>query len=190
LRPFAQTPKLYRTMTEHKVSDPRRIALLTAGGTIEKTYNESDGTISNQRSVLEIMLAGLVLRGVTIERVPVSNKDSLQMTDEDHERIAVVAGLYASSHDGLIITHGTDRLQYTGEKLVERLGLQPAVPIVLTGAMRPYELRTTDSLQNLTEALLAVQLVQPGVYVCMQNQVLQFPGVVKDPERLRFVKVR
>ena len=47
------------------MSDPRRIALLTTGGTIEKTYNESDGTISNQRSVLEIMLAGMVLRGVT-----------------------------------------------------------------------------------------------------------------------------
>ena len=168
----------------------KRIALLTTGGTIEKTYNESDGTITNQRSVLEIMLASLVLRGVTIERVPVSNKDSLQMTDDDHERIAVVAGLYAQSHGGLIITHGTDRLQYTGEKLVERLGERPAVPIILTGAMRPYELRTTDALQNLTEALLAVQMVEPGVYVSMHNQVLRFPGVVKDTEKLRFVKVR
>ena len=172
------------------MSDPKRIALLTTGGTIEKTYNESDGTITNQRSVLEIMLASLVLRGVTIERVPVSNKDSLQMTDEDHERIAVAASLYVQSHAGLIITHGTDRLQYTGEKLVERLGERPAVPIILTGAMRPYELRTTDALQNLTEALLAVQLVEPGVYVAMHNQVLRFPGVVKDTERLRFVKVR
>ena len=168
----------------------KRIALLTTGGTIEKTYNESDGTITNQRSVLEIMLAGLVLRGVTIERVPVANKDSLQMTDDDHERIAVVAGLYAQSHAGLVITHGTDRLQYTGEKLVQRLGERPAVPIILTGAMRPYELRTTDALQNLTEALLAVQLVEPGVYVSMHNQVLRFPGVVKDAEKLRFVKVR
>ncbi len=41
----------------------------------------------------------------------------------------------------------------------------PAAPIVFTGAMRPYELRSTDALQNLTEALLAVQLVAPGVYV-------------------------
>jgi len=172
------------------MSEPKRIALLTTGGTIEKTYNESDGTITNQRSVLEIMLASLVLRGVTIERVPVSNKDSLQMTDEDHERIAVAASLYVQSHAGLIITHGTDRLQYTGEKLVERMGERPSVPIILTGAMRPYELRTTDALQNLTEALLAVQLVEPGVYVAMHNQVLRFPGVVKDTERLRFVKVR
>jgi L-asparaginase len=55
--------------------------------------------------------------------------------------------------------------------------------------MRPYELRSTDALQNLTEALLAVQLVPPGVYVAMHNQVLRFPGVVKDPERRTFVKI-
>jgi L-asparaginase len=171
------------------MSNTRRIALLSTGGTIEKTYNESDGTITNQRSVLEIMLAGLMLRGVVIERVPVMNKDSLDMTPQDHERVATVAGVYAESHDGIIITHGTDRLQHTGEKLVEKLGADPRVPIVLTGAMRPYELRNTDALQNLTEALLAVQLVPPGVYVAMHNQVLRFPGVVKDSERLRFVKV-
>jgi len=36
--------------------------------------------------------------------------------------------------------------------------------------------------------LLAVQLLAPGVYVAMHNQVLCFPGVVKDAERLRFVR--
>jgi L-asparaginase len=171
-------------------AEPRRIALLSTGGTIEKTYNESDGTITNQRSVLEIMLAGLVLRGVQIERVPVMNKDSLDMSGEDHDRIAAVARLYAESHDGIVVTHGTDRLQYSGERMVEVLGESPRVPVVLTGAMRPFELRNTDALQNLTEALLAVQLVEPGIYVAMHNQVLRFPGVVKDPEKLRFVKVR
>lgn len=167
---------------------PKRIALLSTGGTIEKTYNESDGTISNQRSVLDIMLASLMLRGVVIERVPVMNKDSLLMDDADHERISVVAGLYADSHEGIVISHGTDRLQFTGERLVQKLGVSPRVPIVLTGAMRPYELRNTDALQNLTEALLAVQLAPPGVYVTMHNQLLRFPGVVKDAKAQRFVR--
>ena len=167
---------------------PKKIALLSTGGTIEKTYHERDGTISNQRSVLEIMLATVVLRGVIIERVPVMNKDSLEMSDADHERIATVAGVYADSHDGLIITHGTDRLQHTGEKLVLRLTSSPKVPIVLTGAMKPFELRNTDALQNLTEAMLAVQLVPAGVYVAMHNQVLRFPGVVKDHAAMRFIK--
>jgi L-asparaginase len=54
--------------------------------------------------------------------------------------------------------------------------------------MRPYELRSTDSMQNLVEALLAVQLCAPGVYVAMHNQVLQFPGVTKDRGAGTFVK--
>ena len=54
--------------------------------------------------------------------------------------------------------------------------------------MRPYQLRSTDALQNLTEALLAVQLLPPGVYVAMHNQVLAFPGVVKDRQAGTFTK--
>ena len=165
---------------------PKSIAILRTGGTIEKTYNESDGTLANQRSVLEIMLASLVLHGVVLDQVPMMNVDSLEMSESDHERIVQLTGVYAGSHDGIVITHGTDRLQQTGELLVARLGEMPRVPIVLTGAMRPYELRTTDALQNLTEALLAVQIVTPGIYVAMHNTVLRFPGVVKDHERMTF----
>lgn len=166
----------------------KRIALLTTGGTIEKTYNESDGTLGNQKSVLDILLASLVLRGVVIDRVPIMNKDSLEMTPQDHARITQVAGAHSQTHDGIVISHGTDRLAVTGETLVRTLGEKPLVPIVLTGAMRPYELRTTDALQNVTEALLAVQLVEPGVYVAMHNEVLRFPGVVKDHAAMRFVR--
>jgi L-asparaginase len=166
----------------------KHIAILSTGGTIEKTYNESDGTLFNQKSVLEIMLAGLVLHGVVIDRIPVTNLDSVEMADADHERIVKVAAAYCESHDGLIITHGTDRLPITGELLVKRLGESPRVPIVLTGAMRPYELRTTDAHQNLTEALLAVQILAPGVYVVMHNNALRFPGVVKDYKRMTFRK--
>ena len=60
--------------------------------------------------------------------------------------------------------------------------------IVLTGAMRPSEMRRTDATQNVTEALVAVQLLAPGVYVAMHNRVLQFPGVIKDPKLGTFVR--
>lgn len=170
-------------------SNPRRrVAVLSTGGTIEKTYNASDGTLANQRSVLDIMLASLALNGVTIDRVSVMNKDSLEMTAADHDEIALVATNHAATHDGVVIVHGTDRLHTTGDRIVHHAGETPPVPIVLTGAMRPYELRTTDAMQNLTEALMAVQILAPGVYVVMHNQVLQFPGVVKDHNQMTFRK--
>jgi L-asparaginase len=166
----------------------RSIALISTGGTIEKTYDELRGVLENQVSVLDIMLASLELRGVEIHRVLLMNKDSLDMSPDDHTLIAQTAGRLAEQHAGVVVVHGTDRLAVSGDRVVALIG-RPAAPIVFTGAMRPWELRSSDALQNLTEALLAVQLVEPGVYVAMHNQVLRFPGVVKDPERRTFVKL-
>ena len=165
----------------------RRIALISTGGTIEKTYDELSGVLANQVSVLDIMLASLELRGVEVQRVQLMNKDSLDMSPEDHTLIAETAGRMAAATAGVVVVHGTDRLAVSGDRVVELVGT-PKSPIVFTGAMRPYELRSTDALQNLTEALLAVQLVPPGVYVAMHSQVLKFPGVVKDRTQGTFVK--
>lgn len=165
--------------------EKRRIALISTGGTIEKTYDELEGVLHNQVSVLDVMLSSLQLEGIEIVRVPLLNKDSLEMTDADHLLIAETAGSMAAAHDGIVIVHGTDTLARTGDRVVAELG-EPRVPVVLTGAMRPYVMRNTDALQNLTEALLAVQVVPPGVYVAMHNQVLRFPGVVKDRQRGTF----
>jgi L-asparaginase len=167
---------------------PKRIALISTGGTIEKTYDALRGVLENSLSVLDVMLASLELRGIRLERVRLMNKDSLDMTPADHTLIAETVRVKAAEHDGVVVVHGTDRLAVSGERCIELMGTPP-VPVVFTGAMRPYELRSTDALQNLTEALLAVQLLAPGVYVVMHGAVLAFPGVVKDVERGTFVKL-
>jgi L-asparaginase len=127
----------------------------------------------------------LELRGVELFRVQLMNKDSLDMTEADHDLIARTAVQLSEAYDGVVVVHGTDRLTVSGDRMLE-VGTIKA-PIVLTGAMRPYELRSTDAVQNLTEALVAVQILTPGVYVVMHNQVLSFPGVAKDHERGTFV---
>jgi L-asparaginase len=164
-----------------------RIALISTGGTIEKSYDAMQGVLQNRYSNLDVMLGTLHLEGVEIVRVPLMNKDSLDMTPEDHLLIAQTVGSMAATHDGVLVVHGTDRLAVTGEKIVELLRT-PRVPVVLTGAMQPYVMRTSDAMQNLTEALLAVQVAPPGVYVAMHNRLLRFPGVVKDPQRGTFVR--
>ena len=163
---------------EQLTSMKRRIALISTGGTIEKTYDELSGVLANHVSVLDVMLVSLELRGIEVQRVLLMNKDSLDMTPEDHTLIAETAGRLAREMAGVVVVHGTDRLAVSGHRVVELVGT-PVSPVVFTGAMRPYELRSTDALQNLTEALLAVQLCAPGVYVAMHNQVLQFPGVIQ-----------
>lgn len=163
------------------------IALLTTGGTIDKTYDPLRGVLRNDVSVLDVMLEGMELEGIELHHIEVLNKDSLHMNEEDHLQIARVAIEEASRRDGVVIVHGTDRLTLTGEAIEASAVDGVDVPIVLTGAMRPWIMRNSDATQNLTESLLAVQLLSAGVFVCMHNRVLQFPGVQKDRKRLRFV---
>jgi L-asparaginase len=165
----------------------KKIILISTGGTIEKTYCEFSGILNNDVSVLDIMLSRLDLLGIAIDRLALMNKDSLDMSEEDHALIAATAIRGSQTHDGAVVVHGTDRLTHPGDKILEMK--EPlGGPIVLTGAMRPYALRNTDAMQNLVEALLAVQLCESGVYVAMHNKVLPFPGVSKDRDLGTIVK--
>ena len=165
----------------------KRIALISTGGTIEKTYCELDGILRNEVNVLDVLLAGLMLHGVELVRIPLMNKDSLEMKQADHDLIAETVKTMVKAYDGVLIVHGTDRLANTGECICDLLGT-PEVPVILTGAMRPYEMRHTDAIQNMTESLTAIHIVEPGVYAAMHNKVLKFPGVVKDRVNGTFVK--
>ena len=164
-----------------------KIAILTTGGTIEKTYDETDGSLSNVGSVLEKILRGLRLHELDVRHVRVMSKDSLEMNDEDRQIILASVREALATDDAVLVVHGTDTLAVTGEHLCAHLG-QLDKPVVLTGAMRPYEFRDTDAYQNITEALLACRLLGPGVYVVMHNQALSFPGIVKDRTRMTFAR--
>ncbi|MEC8493747.1 MAG: asparaginase domain-containing protein, partial [Planctomycetota bacterium] len=104
-----------------------RIALISTGGTIEKTYDELDGVLTNRVSVLDVMLSSLELGGIELERVTLMNKDSLEMSDEDHRLIAETALHKARECDGVVIVHGTDTLAVTGDTICE-LDAAPRVP--------------------------------------------------------------
>lgn len=170
-----------------------RIVLVTTGGTIEKTFDERTGELANRRSIVHRMLSELRLEGVEVEVVELMSKDSLEMTDDDRGAIAAavaqafepVAGRRPVA--GVVVLHGTDTLAETGERLLRDLP-PPPVAVVLTGAMRPFEMKRSDALQNLTEALFAAQALPPGVYCVAHGRALAFPGVVKDRERGTFTR--
>lgn len=164
-----------------------RIAILTTGGTIEKTYCEFDGSLSNRKSNLHEILRVLRLPELDYSHKEVMSKDSLQMTEADREVIAGALRAALAVNDAALIIHGTDTLETTGDYLHHRLEALDK-PVVLTGAMKPFELRDTDAFQNVTEALLACRLLPAGVYVVMHNRALRFPGARKDRQRLTFVR--
>jgi L-asparaginase len=176
----------------------RHITLITTGGTIEKTYDEMTGELTNRVSIVDRMLEHLRLEDTRVKIVGLMRKDSLHMTDEDRSAVVravqrALAGRKARGRrkaeqpGGIVILHGTDTLTRTGDTIYNEIR-SLSVPIVLTGAMRPFEMTRSDALQNLTEAVFAAGMLEPGVYCAAHGRVLAFPGVKKDRTRGTFVK--
>lgn len=165
----------------------RSITLITTGGTIEKTYDEASGVLENRGPIVRAMLRRLRLDDTTIRIVELLSKDSLHMTDDDRRAITQAVREAADDADGVVLLHGTDTLELTGEALHAAISV-PRVPVVLTGAWRPFEMKRSDAFQNLAEAIFATGVLPPGVYAVAHGRALRFPGVVKDRERRTFVK--
>lgn len=171
----------------------RQITLISTGGTIEKTYDEHAGTLSNRASIVQEMLRLLRIEDTTINTLQLMQKDSLDLTETDRKRIAGAVDLLTGTREeptdcsGIIILHGTDTLCETGEFLHEHIK-DPTIPIILTGAMRPFEMKRSDALQNLNEAIFATGTLEPGIWVVAHGRAFQFPGPIKDRERGTFVQ--
>ncbi len=165
----------------------QRIYLISTGGTIEKVYSEQTGNVQNLDSKIDRYFRMLRLPDAEIAVTHLMNKDSLEMTDADRERVlGAVREKLAQDPAPVVIAHGTDTMVDTGLLLQANLrDLQ--YPIVLTGAMTPLGFEGSDGLQNLTESLFAARVLAPGVYVVMHNQVFPVDQVRKDRELARFV---
>lgn len=171
----------------------RHLTLISTGGTIEKTYDEATGTLANTHSIVQEMLSLLRLEDTVVNTLQLMQKDSQHLTDSDRDRIVEAVRLVTGPDDaptdceGVIALHGTDTLCETGNRLHAEFGDGFRVPIVLVGAMRPFEMKRSDALQNLTEAIFAAGHLQSGVWVVGHGRALRFPGPVKDKARGTFV---
>jgi len=160
--------------------------LITTGGTIDKVYLERTGSVANLDTKIDRYLCKLRLPGLAIKTAHIMNKDSLEMTAADRERVLRMVERKIQRPAPVVITHGTDTLVETGLLLKRRLhGLK--FPVVLTGAMTPLGFEKSDGLQNLTESLLAARLLPPGVYLVIHSQVFPIDHVRKDRKHARFV---
>jgi L-asparaginase len=162
------------------------IYLITTGGTIEKVYSERTGVVSNISSKIDRYLRLLRLPDADINVVPLMNIDSLEMKDEDRLLLFGMVRAILKQNVPIVITHGTDTMVESGQYL-ERALPNLQVPIVMTGAMTPLGFEGSDGLQNLTESLLAVRLLSPGVYVVIHGQIFPVDGVRKDHASSNFV---
>lgn len=162
------------------------VNIITTGGTIDKTYDEGDGSLALTGHAVETFLTSNLRLPHTELRVQrLMSKDSLYMTDADREAICAAIDQTRKTRAPIVVIHGTDTMTKSAEFCQKAL---PAidVAVVFTGAMKPLEVRNTDATQNLTEALIAAQLLKPGFYIAFHNRVYEAGKVRKNRNTMTF----
>ena len=110
--------------------------------------------------------------------------DSLEMTQKDIEKIIDECKKTKSSR--IVITHGTDTMVNTAEKIAEKIKNKT---IVLTGAMIPYAFgSSSDGFFNLGSALSFVQTLENGIYIAINGQYFDYDKVEKNKLKGYFEK--
>lgn len=126
-----------------------RIALLTTGGTIAMTASDKGAQLAAPPPFVEMLAKNLP--GIEVTLTPVLARPSAGFTIADIAGIAHAASEAAKTHDGVVITHGTDVLEETAFAL--ELLTRTETPIVVTGAMRLANKPSADGDANLIAAV-------------------------------------
>ena len=152
------------------------IRVFVTGGTFDKTYDEIEGTLAfGDTHLPEMLRLGRCHVDVTVRTLMMI--DSLSMTAED--RAIIVRNCLTCEESRIVVTHGTDTMVETAAALAAGV---TGKTIVLTGAMVPYAVGSSDGLFNLGSALSFAQTLPAGVYVAMNGRHFAWNRVRKNKE--------
>jgi L-asparaginase len=150
------------------------IRIIITGGTFDKHYDEVHGSLTFTDTHLPEILR------FTRCSVPISLElnqliDSLDMGPAN--RAQILEACRRAPEERIVVTHGTDTMAETAAVL-GKAALDKTV--VLTGAMVPYEVSSSDALFNLGSAIAAVQILPRGVFIAMNGRTFPWGAVRKN----------
>ena len=157
------------------------LRIIITGGTFDKQYDAIRGQLTFKDThlpdIIEQVRTSLPITFELNQMV-----DSLDMLDENRQR--VLDACRKAEEEQIVITHGTDTMTETAAVLGQSFSTGESAlagkRIVLTGAMVPYSVSGSDALFNLGSAIMAAQLLEPGVYITMNGRCFPWHAVKKN----------
>lgn len=189
LAPVVSAPAL----GAQSASEPRpKVLVIATGGTIAGVQ-DAPGTLGGYRAgtlTAEQVVASVpeLSRHAQVEAEQFSNVASTQITPAHWVALARrIDTLFRSRQDlaGIVVTHGTDRLEETAFFLY--LTVRSEKPVVVVGAQRPATGISPDGPINLLAAVrtaASTQAVGKGVLVVMDDRILSAREVRKQYQRV------
>jgi L-asparaginase len=163
--------------------------ILTTGGTIEKIYDEFEGSLQNRETIVKnkiLQKLRLPYTDITVKQI--MSKDSLVMDDADREIILSTIKVHEKGHHPIVVLHGTDTMDVTAKYCFDHFP-EIKVPVVFTGAMKPLGFDDSDASQNVVEAIFAAKLLKPGYYATFHGKLFTVPNFKKNKSRGTFEEI-
>jgi len=163
----------------------KMMLILNSGGTFNKRYNPLSGELDVPYDNLAIET---ILRSCdcVYNLAGVIYKDSLEMDIQDRKKLADI--ISHSDERQFVIVHGTDTMDKSAAFLSE---IFTDKIIVLTGAMKPFEIDNVEATLNLGMAIgYAKAAHESGVYICMSGYIELWDKLQKNKKIGKFELVK
>lgn len=160
--------------------------IIKMGGTIEfidPAYDSFNTKLLKLDATIESYLRNLIQPHFSFSTETITEKDSRDISDEDRNKL--LQAIASSSHENILITHGTYTMQVTAQYLQQRNVAEKK--IILTGSMIPIiGFAASDAGFNLGFAAGSFGAIKPGVYLSMNGGIFGSDEVEKNVELFRF----
>ncbi|MBR2989096.1 MAG: asparaginase [Clostridia bacterium] len=148
-----------------------KILVIFTGGTIGSAVN--DGWIAPDGQTKRELIShyeknhGNSVQFVTLN--PYSILSEQLSADEINELVKCVKDNIDGGYDGIIVTHGTDTIQYSASAISYAIGSAP-LPVVLVSSNFPLDDKRTNGYDNFEGAVEFIkQKAGNGTFVCYRN---------------------
>ena len=161
------------------------VVVLSTGGTIASTHDDKGAVVPTVKGsdLVDPLYSEFDKDKLELEVKDIANQDSSAMTLADTDKIitAVHEQLQRNDVDGVIVTHGTDSMEETAIALDTFHDSDK--PVVLTGAMRPFDDDDPDGPENLATAVETVtnpDYAGHGAFIAFDGKVIPARGAFKS----------
>lgn len=160
-----------------------KILFIQTGGTIDKDYPETKKGYAFQITEPAVKrILQKINANFDFEILSILKKDSLDITEEDREKICETC--QKAKNHRIVITHGTDTMIETAKKIAT---IKNKV-IILTGATKPEKFSDSDASFNVGTAIGAINVLSEGVYVAMNGRIYPWNCVRRNSETGQFIE--
>jgi len=155
--------------------------ILNCGGTFNKKYNPLNGELEvpfDSSAIEKILISS----DYKFDLAGVMFKDSLDMDVNDRKTLAAI--IMESKDNHFLLVHGTDTMDKTANFLDTIFDDRV---IVLTGAMKPFEIDNVEASLNLGMAIGFLKSKNEfGVYICMSGHIEKWNKIEKNRKLGKF----